>query len=170
MLPAITDTVHPSSEQCVPADYQWRELPQLGFLSRQKFRRDKHVFVATKHILCRDKTHLLSRQNNACRDKTFVGINIFLSQQDVCRDKHIFVGTKRVCRDKYTFVATKFVATKLCRDKHSFVATNIIMSLQKSFSRQTRVLSRQNYAGRDKHKSLSRQNFVATSLVLSRQK
>ena len=44
------------------AVYQWRELPQVPFLSRQntclsqqKFCRDKLTFVATKHVFCRDK-------------------------------------------------------------------------------------------------------------------
>ena len=35
-----------------PLRYQWRELPQVSFSSRQKFCRDKHVFVTTKHIFC----------------------------------------------------------------------------------------------------------------------
>ena len=38
--------------------YHWRQLPQVPFLSRPRF--------------CRDKTCLLSRQTRVCRDKTFV--------------------------------------------------------------------------------------------------
>ena len=30
------------------------------------FCRDKHAFVATKHVFCRDKTRLLSQQKFAC--------------------------------------------------------------------------------------------------------
>ena len=81
-----------------------------------------------KYHFCRDKTWLLSRQNT----------NIFLSQQNVCRDRYLsptnitntclsrqnksFVGTKvclsrqKFCRDKHIWVATKgvFVATNTC--------------------------------------------------------
>ena len=83
-------------------------------LSRQKRRRIVttkmiHVFVATKHVFCRDKT-ILSRQNYACRDK------------------HVFVATN-ICHDK-RFVATSilFLAIKdvFCRDKHVFVATKLL--------------------------------------------
>ena len=48
--------------------YHWRELLQVSFLSRRKFCRDKHVFVATKVSLSRQKY--------------------------VCRDKRVFVATK----------------------------------------------------------------------------
>ena len=51
--------------------YYWRELPQVSFLSRQKFCLDKYVFDEAKHVFCRDKsmlatTKLLSRQKYAC--------------------------------------------------------------------------------------------------------
>ena len=63
--------------------YHWRELPQVSFLSRQKY-------------ACH-----LSRKNYVCRDKT---------RQKFCRDKHTFVATKDVfCRDKHMFVATKTI-------------------------------------------------------------
>ena len=42
-------------------EYHGRELPQVSFLSRQKFCLDKHMFVATK---------VLSRQTRVCRDKS----------------------------------------------------------------------------------------------------
>ena len=35
--------------------YRWRELPQVSFLSRQKFCSDKHTFVMTKDVFCSDK-------------------------------------------------------------------------------------------------------------------
>ena len=54
--------------------YRWLELPQVSFLSRQIFCRNKHVFVETKHVF-------LSGQKYACRDKTFVPTNTCLSRQ-----------------------------------------------------------------------------------------
>ena len=85
----------------------WRVLPQISFLSRQKFCFDKHVFDATKHVFCCDKSMLaatkrLSRQNFVCSDKR----QIFVATKDVfCRDKQTCV-----CRDKIMFVATNVVA------------------------------------------------------------
>ena len=75
--------------------HHWRELPQVSFLSRQKFCRDKHVFVATKHAFYRDKstvastkllyfvaTNKLSLQKKKSRQKAcFVATNMCLSQQ-----------------------------------------------------------------------------------------
>ena len=42
--------------------FHWRELPQVSFLSRKVF-----VFVATKHVFCRDKS--LRVETNLCRGK-----------------------------------------------------------------------------------------------------
>ena len=59
----------------------------------------KHVFVATKHVFCRDKTRLLSRQNTS-----FVATKICLSRQNyACRYKHV-VATN------INFVATKLLS------------------------------------------------------------
>ena len=57
-------------------------------LSQQKFYRDKHVFVTTKHIFCRDKVF----KCYFCCDKSFVATNtciniILLRQTYFCRDK-----------------------------------------------------------------------------------
>ena len=85
--------------------YHWRVLPQVQFLSRQKFCHDKQVFVATNHVFCR----------NFCRDKSFVTTNKsrLLSRQNyVCRNK-AFVATNSVCHDK-TFATTNIL---LCSDK-----------------------------------------------------
>ena len=69
--------------------YHLRELPQVSFLSQQKFCRDKHVFVVTKYVFWCDKsmlvaTKLLSQQTYFCCNKTFVVSNI-------CRSKVNFV-------------------------------------------------------------------------------
>ena len=37
--------------------YHWREVPQVSFLSHQtRVCRDKHIFVATIDVFCRDET------------------------------------------------------------------------------------------------------------------
>ena len=86
-----------------PAAYHWRELPQVSFLSRQKFWRDKHMFDATKHVFCHDKSMFF-------RDKyIFVATKHFskvLSRQAYfCRDtRRVLPQQTRVCR----FVAAKW--------------------------------------------------------------
>ena len=73
--------------------------------------RDKHVFVATKHVFMFVATKYF------CRDETFVPTNI-------CRVKHTFAATSIVLsRQKKFFVATKVNLSRqnyVCRDKHSF--------------------------------------------------
>ena len=49
----------------------WQELPQVSFLSRQKFCHDKHTFVMTKVMFCRNK-HMFVVTN------TFVTTKIIL--------------------------------------------------------------------------------------------
>ena len=69
----------------------WRELPQVWFLSRQKFCCNKHVFCRDKkYVFCCDKTRV-------CRNKTFLlsRQNTCLSQQNFCRDKHHTSGSSR---------------------------------------------------------------------------
>ena len=48
------------------AGYHWRVSPQVSFLSRQMFCRDKHSFVTTKDAYSRDNK---SMQNYVCGDK-----------------------------------------------------------------------------------------------------
>ena len=116
--------------------YYWRELPQVLFLSRQKFCRYKHVFVETKHVFCRDKsmlavTKLLSRQNHVCRDK------ICLSRQAYCfimfHFTRVLSQQTRVCRDR-----SKLVATKIClsRQTYFFFTTKDVFVATKLLSRQ----------------------------------
>ena len=94
----VYDTLPPTTA----VFYHWRELPQLSFLSRQKFCRDKHVlsrqkyFVATK-IFRRDKgfvatSILLPRQTRDCRDKSKL---VFEATKNYfCRDKDVIGPTK----------------------------------------------------------------------------
>ena len=90
------------------------------------FCRDKHVFVATKHVFCRNRSmlvvkKLLSQQTYFCHDKTFVATNI-------CHDKH-FVATKVLLRQAY-FCCNKhmFVTTKhnFCHNKSMLVASVVL--------------------------------------------
>ena len=120
-------------------NYQWREQPQVLFLSRQVyFCRDKRRVLTRQAYFCRNKnmlvaTKLLSRQ--ICRDKhKFVATDKSLSRQAYfCRDKHLFSRQNRVfCRDKnYTCPRQNF-----CHDKHVFVATNIIFYCDIQFCRR----------------------------------
>ena len=107
-----------------PLSITGRSCHKYHFLLWQKFCRDKHVFVATKHIFCRDKIF--------CVDKTFVVTNI-------CHNKHNFVVTKvlswRTCfffatkdmcllQRKYACCDKTFVATKLCFSQQNYVCHN----------------------------------------------
>ena len=92
-----------------------------GSCRKYRFCRDKHGFVATKHIFRRVKI-LLVATNLFCRDKLFVATTI-------CLDKHIFVEPKLLsrhtyfCRDKHVFAATKH----LFEGKYVFVATTVLL-------------------------------------------
>ena len=55
--------------------------------------RDKHLFVATKHVICRDKSMLAAKKRLPlqkifffffCRDKCFVATSVLLSRQKTC--------------------------------------------------------------------------------------
>ena len=60
------------------------------------------MFVAIKHVFCRDKSMLVEAKpllrQNICRDKTFVATKLFVVT-NICREK-IFVATKVFCHDK----------------------------------------------------------------------
>ena len=115
-------------------------VPQVIFLSRQRFCRDKHVFIATNMCFSRQKTRLLSRQKyeklclsrQICCFFCFVFLidkHTFVASIDVfCRNKHVSVSTKvclsqqNVCRDNIMFVATNIC----CRDKQTKFATKLL--------------------------------------------
>ena len=122
--------------------YHWRELPQVPFLSRQKFCHvTKLLCCLSPQNVCRDK--YLSQQTKFCRNK-YLPQQTILSRQN---DKHTFVATNtcsvatKVCfillaapasdsillsREK---IQSKLVATKQClsrqkcREKYTFIAT-----------------------------------------------
>ena len=111
--------------------FHWRELPQVYFLSQQKYCRDKHLFCRDKGMLaatiffCRDTTFLVI---NICRDKTFLTTSILLSRQKTCFVMtNMFVTTKQsllrqnFCRDQILFVATKICLSRqiFCCDKNT---------------------------------------------------
>ena len=108
------------------ADYHWRELPQVSFLSRQKLCLDKYVFCRDKSVLattkvCRDKNILVatsilwSRQTRICRDKNK------LAATQLCLPQQIFAGTK-ICLSRQTYFCHDkrrvFVETCVCHDKN----------------------------------------------------
>ena len=81
------------------------------------------VFVATKHVFCRDKsmlaaTKVLSGQIRVCPDKT----RLLSRQKYVCRYKH-FVATSILLSQQKTC----FVETNTCFSRQKFVATKMIL-------------------------------------------
>ena len=83
-------------------------------LSQQMFCRDKHTFVATKDVFC--------------RDKGFVATKLCLSRQRFCLDKNMFVAATVLSRQGH-FCPDKrrdsLRQTRFCRDK-SFVTTKVL--------------------------------------------
>ena len=99
---------------------------------RQKFCRNKHIFVMTNNFvvsslllswqrrLCHNKTCLFSWQKYTCCDKTFVAANIFVARKVLLQQKYfvltnIILSRQNFSRGMHTFVATKdgFVTTKI---------------------------------------------------------
>ena len=107
-----------------PLPYHWRELPQVSFLSRQTFCRDKHTFVTTRHVLSR-QTRVCRNKNDTCgSSRQWYDKSMLVA---LC-DKHVLVATN-VFRGKHTFVATKDV---FCHEKGVFVVTKLL-SRQKCY-------------------------------------
>ena len=52
----------------------------MTFVATNKSYRDKHTFVATKDVFCRDKNVFVATNKitRACRDRTFVATKIIL--------------------------------------------------------------------------------------------
>ena len=124
--------------------YHWRELPQVSFLSRQKFcaclSRQNPFFPRQKHAI------ILSRQ-------IFVVTNVSLSRQTYfCRDKHVFCRDKSMLFKYFQYTSSKVLSrlAYFCCDKR-------------------RILSRQTHVCRDKYVFVAKKTFVSTKL-LSRQK
>ena len=72
----------------------------------------QHVFVATKHVFCRDKsifvtTKVLSQQAYSCYNKRCV----LLQQTCVFCDKHMFVVTKLLLQQKYLWQLPPMIVT-----------------------------------------------------------
>ena len=86
---------------CKAQEYHWQKLPQVSFLSRQKY-------------ACRDKTYF-------CHDKSFVATNIILSRQTFFATSLLLSQQTRVCRDKTRLLSRQkyaCCAKNLCHDKH----------------------------------------------------
>ena len=56
----------PTTARTQPEGYHWSELPQVSFLSKQKFCRGKHVFIQKNMFVA---MKVLSRQAYFCRDQ-----------------------------------------------------------------------------------------------------
>ena len=116
----------------------WRELPQVSFLSWEKFCRNKHVFVTPGLV------------------PSFVATKVCWSWQNLSRQTYF-------CHDKIMFIATKVVSRQayFCHDKHVFVATKHVFCYNKSVLVTTNMkfLSRQAYFYHDKRRVLSRQKL-----------
>ena len=90
--------------------YHWRKLPQVSFLSQQKFCPDKHAFVMTKHIFCRDKSMLV-----VTKLIMLVVTKLSFVMTDICQDKHNFCCNKSfVTSLLLSQQKTSFVVTKVC--------------------------------------------------------
>ena len=103
--------------------------------SCHKYHFCRDVFVATKHVFCRDKSVLVAKKLCLLRQHIFVASGP-LSRQNICRNKHNFVATSMF----------------LSRQKTCFVVTNACLSQQTRVCRDTHMfLSRQNYVCRSKN-------------------
>ena len=121
------------STQCSPKPVycHWRELPQVSFLSRQKFCHDKHIFcqnscLSWQTCVCCDKTHLLSWR------KCVVMTKLLWRQTYFCGDKHNFVATKHLSWQTHKYLSWQ----KFCHNKNIVVTNNFVT---------TKVLSQQAY-------------------------
>ena len=145
--------------------YPWRELPQVSFLSRQRFcrdkrerslyslrfRRDKHVLVETKHVFCRDESVLVVTKVLSKKKKGLSRQNIFIFlKTKIGRDKIIFVATsilRLLSRQKYACLLRQiFVATRTCLLRQIFVATKVLSTFVATndvFCRDKQYLTRQ---------------------------
>ena len=89
-------------------EYHWREMPQVSFFfaTNTCLSRQNTSFVAAKHLFCRDKTRLLSRQK-------YAATKVLSRQNYVCRDKNILFPRQKTC---FVAVNTCFSRQNICRD------------------------------------------------------
>ena len=92
-ITALSVTFAPVSSPVPPSHfYHWRELPQVSFLSRQKYACCDKTFVATKLCLSQQNiTKIMFVATNVCGNKSFVA-----TKHEFCRDKHVFDATKMI--------------------------------------------------------------------------
>ena len=189
---AATSFIFVATNTCLPrrkTSFVVSKVCLSRHLLRQTyFCRDKHVFAATKHVFCLDKSMFVATfccdkltfvATNTClprRNTSFVVSKVCLSrhllrQTYFCRDKHVYAATKHVfCRDKSMFVATfccdklTFVATNTClpRRNTSFVVSKVCLS--RHFAVTNLLLSRQTRVCRDETRLLSCQKYVCPDI------
>ena len=87
-----------------------------GSCNKYHFCRDKHTFVASKHVFCLDKSMLVAT-NSFCPDKY-----TFVATKDVfCRDKHMFVATKHLSRQNlYLWQLRPMIRDSYCTPSLAF--------------------------------------------------
>ena len=89
----------------------WWQLPQVPFLSRQKFWHHKHMIITTKHMFVTTEVWekiFLSQQNTWLSWQIFVTAITCLSQRMFCCSKDMFVTRKFLLRQS-NFVVTKII-------------------------------------------------------------
>ena len=123
--------------------YHWRELPQVSFLSQQKFCFDKHVFCCNKSMLATTKVFVetktlsvvtklcLSRQTRVCHEENFVVTSILLLQQKTC-----FVVTN-TCLSQQTRLSWQ----NFCRNKNDTCGSSCLTFNTDIYSRHNKGTS-----------------------------
>ena len=96
-------------EEVSVVDYHWRELPQVSFLSRQKYACRNKTFVATK--LCLSRQNIFVATNICCEKHVFVATNILLSPQKTC----LSTNTCFLSRQKWYLWQLPPVIVDMCR-------------------------------------------------------
>ena len=78
-----------------------------GSCHEYHFCRGKHVFVATKHVFCHDKSMLVAitffSTKYICRDKYLSRQTLLSRQAYFCRDKRRVAKVTHVCRDRKVY-------------------------------------------------------------------
>ena len=130
--------------------------------------RDKHVYITTKHVFCRDKSMLVATKlhdkimfvmTKRLSRQTFV----FVSTKDVSRQAYFCRNKRRVCvfRNKSMLVATKALSrqTRICCNKN-------ILSRQTAFSRHNFCQDKHTFVATKDEFCRDRHVFVATKIIL----
>jgi len=89
----LSDLVLSWGDSSIDLSDHCRELPQVSFMSGQKFSRDKHVFVTIKHVFCRDKSMLVTKKKIV-----FVATKIYIKSAVNKNPRKVFISVSSVRR------------------------------------------------------------------------